>query len=122
MDSWKLAWQDPDQRRRDRSTQGCKMLTPRVPIRHHAFTECLACFRHRQIFRGYIMQNPTAGIPPVIMSVKDACQWSHLSRSEMYRQLAVGTIGAVKLRSRTFVLVDGLRQFIANLPAAKFRS
>jgi hypothetical protein len=67
------------------------------------------------------MQNPTAGIPPAIMSVKDACQWSHLSRSEVYRQLAACTIHAVKLRSRTFVLM-GLGQFIANLPAAKFHS
>jgi hypothetical protein len=98
------------------------MLTPRVPIRHHAFTECLACFRHRQIFIGYLMQNPTGGIPPAIMSVKDACQWSHLSRSEVYRQLAAGTIRAVKLRSRTFVLMDSLHHFIANLPAAKFGS
>jgi hypothetical protein len=38
------------------------------------------------------MQNSTAGIPPAIMSVKDACQWSHLSRSEVYRQLAADTI------------------------------
>jgi hypothetical protein len=72
---------------------------------------------------GCIMQNPnTTGIQPVIMSVKDACQWSHLSRSEVYCQLAAGTIGAVKLRSRTFVLMDSLRQFIANLPSAKFSS
>jgi hypothetical protein len=69
------------------------------------------------------MQNPNAtGIPPAITSVKDACQWPHLSRSEVYRQLAAGTIGAVKLRSRTFVLMDSLRQFIATLPAATFRS
>jgi hypothetical protein len=34
------------------------------------------------------MQNPTADIPPAIMSVRDASQWSHLSRSKVYRQLA----------------------------------
>jgi hypothetical protein len=56
------------------------------------------------------------------MSVKNACQWSHLSRSEVYRQLAAGTISAIKLRSRTFILMDSLGQFIASLPAAKFRS
>jgi hypothetical protein len=66
------------------------------------------------------MQNPTAGIPPAI--IKDACQWSHLSRSEVYRQLAAGTISAIKLRSRIFVRMDSLGQFIANLPVAKFRS
>jgi hypothetical protein len=60
-------------------------------------TECLACFRHRQMFTGSIMQNPTAGIPPAIMSVKDASQWSHLSRSEVYRQLAACKISAIDL-------------------------
>ena len=83
--------------------------------------ECLACFRHRQIFTGYIMQNPTAGIPPAIMSVKDACQWSHLSRSEVNPS----TRGWHHSRGQTFAHVRPTGQpaeSIANLPAAKFHS
>jgi hypothetical protein len=98
------------------------MLTPRAPIRHHASYRVPRLFRCREIFIGYIMQNPTTGIPPVIASVQGACQWPHLLRSEVYRQLVAGTIGVVKLRSRTCILMESLGQFIANLPAAKFRS
>jgi hypothetical protein len=64
----------------------------------------------------------TSGTPPITLSVADATKASGLSRSEIYRQLAAGTIRAVKLRSRTFILMDSLREFIASLPAATFRS
>ncbi len=52
----------------------------------------------------------------------DATKESGIARSELYRQLAVGTIRAVKLRLRTLIVTDSLREFIANLPAATFRS
>jgi hypothetical protein len=52
------------------------------------------------------------------MSVKDACEWSHLSRTEG----SASTINAAKLRPRMFVLMDSQRRFIADLPAGKFRS
>jgi hypothetical protein len=69
------------------------------------------------------MQNETTGIPPVLtMSVANAVKWSGLSRSELYRQLAAGTIRAVKLRTRTFIVADSLRAFIASLPSAQFHS
>lgn len=69
------------------------------------------------------MQNDPSGIPPVItLSIAAAVKASGMSRSEIYRQLAAGTIRAVKLRTRTFIVMDSLRAFIANLPAAQFRS
>jgi hypothetical protein len=58
---------------------------------------------------------------PVTLSIADAKKFSGLSRSELYRQLAAGTIHAVKLRSRTLILMDCLRQFLASLPTATFR-
>ena len=64
-----------------------------------------------------------ADIPPVItLSIAAAVKASGFSRSEIYRRLADGDIAAVKLRSRTFIIMDSLREFIASLPAAKFRA
>ena len=63
----------------------------------------------------------SSGIPPVTMSIAEAVKWSGLSRSELYRQLSRGTIAAVKNRSRTLIVIDTLRAFLINLPAATFR-
>jgi len=69
------------------------------------------------------MDSDPPGIPPVItLSVADATKVSGLSRSELYRQLSCGAVRAVKLRSRTLIVMDSLRAFLANLPTATFRS
>jgi hypothetical protein len=54
-------------------------------------------------------------------SIPDACRISGLSRSEIYRRLATGDIRAVKSGSRTLVLMDCLRAYVASLPIATFR-
>jgi excisionase family DNA binding protein len=54
--------------------------------------------------------------------IGDACRVSGLSRSEMYRRLAAGDIRAVKSGSRTLILMDSLRAYLARLPAATFRA
>jgi excisionase family DNA binding protein len=54
--------------------------------------------------------------------IPDACRVSGLSRSEIYRRLATGDIRAVKSGSRTLILMDSLRAYLANLPAATFRA
>jgi hypothetical protein len=69
------------------------------------------------------MASDPTGIPPVItLSVADATKVSGFSRSEIYRLLASGDLAAVKLRSRTFIVMDSLRAFLASLPTATFRS
>jgi hypothetical protein len=44
-----------------------------------------------------------------------------LSRSEIYRRLADGSIKAGKNGSRTLVLMESLRDYIDALPRAEFR-
>ena len=43
------------------------------------------------------------------------------SRSELYRLLADGKLRAVKSGSRTLILMESVRQYLASLPAATFR-
>jgi hypothetical protein len=62
------------------------------------------------------MDSDPTGIPPISLSVADATKVSGLSRSELYRQLARGTIRAVKLRSRTYIL-DGQPARVHRQPA-----
>ncbi len=54
--------------------------------------------------------------------ISDACRISGLSRTEIYRRLATGDIRAVKSGSRTLILMDSLRAYLASLPAATFRA
>jgi len=54
--------------------------------------------------------------------IPDACRVSGLSRSEIYRRLATGDIRAVKSGSRTLILMESLRAYLASLPAATFRA
>jgi hypothetical protein len=83
-----------------------------VPIRQDVSCRVSRLFQHRQ-FR-FTKDASTMN--------SDATKESGIARSELYRQLAVGTIRAVKLRLRTLIVMDSLREFIANLPAATFRS
>jgi hypothetical protein len=54
--------------------------------------------------------------------IPDACLMSGLSRSAIYRGLAADQIRAIKSGSRTLILLDSLREHLANLPAATFRA
>jgi excisionase family DNA binding protein len=65
------------------------------------------------------------GVPfmePLAAPIPDACHISGLSRSEIYRRLAAGDIRAVKSGSRTLILIDSLRAYMASLPLATFRA
>lgn len=53
------------------------------------------------------------------MSVSDAAVWSGMSRSELYRRLKAGDLRAKKLRTRTLVLTESIRQYIDSLPNMK---
>ena len=55
------------------------------------------------------------------LPIPDACTYSGLSRSGLYRGLAAREILAVKCGKRTLVLQDSLKAYLANLPAATFR-
>jgi len=56
---------------------------------------------------------------PVARSIKDFCQAYGVSRSEVYRLLAAKKLRAVKLGTRTRILEDSARQWLASLPPAK---
>jgi excisionase family DNA binding protein len=57
---------------------------------------------------------------PVAAPIPDACRYSGLTRSEIYRRLAAGDIRAIKSGTRTLILMDSLRAHIARLPTATF--
>ena len=62
-----------------------------------------------------------ASLDPLALPIADAVTFSGLSRSEVYRQLASGNLRAVKSGSRTLVLVESIRAYLASLPTATFR-
>ncbi len=62
-----------------------------------------------------------ASLDPLALPIADAVTFSGLSRSEVYRQLATGKLRAVKSGSRTLVLVESIRAYLASLPTATFR-
>lgn len=61
-------------------------------------------------------------VEPFTVDIPDAQRFSGLSRSELYRRLAAGDIKALKVGSRTLILVESLRQYLVSRPAATFRS
>lgn len=68
------------------------------------------------------LKGTTPFLEVVTAPIPDACRVSGLSRSEIYRRLATGEILAVKSGSRTLVLMDSLRAYLASLPIAQFRA
>jgi predicted DNA-binding transcriptional regulator AlpA len=63
----------------------------------------------------------TEAIAPYMLTIPAAQTFSGLSRSEIYRRLADGSIQAVKSGTRTLVLTESLRDYLASLPTATFR-
>ena len=63
-----------------------------------------------------------ASLDPVALPIADTVTFSGLSRSAVYRELATGNLRAVKSGSRTLVLVESIRAYLASLPPATFRS
>lgn len=61
-------------------------------------------------------------IDPIAVPIAEAVTFSGMSRSAVYRELASGKLRAVKSGSRTLVLVESIRDYLASLPAATFRS
>jgi hypothetical protein len=62
------------------------------------------------------------GTEPLAAPINEASRLSGLSRSELYRRLAAGDIHAVKNGSRTLVLMESVRSYLASLPTATFRA
>jgi hypothetical protein len=61
------------------------------------------------------------GMQPLAVTIPEAVRLSGLSRSELYRQLAAGRIGARKSGTRTLIIWASLRAHIDALPVASFR-
>jgi excisionase family DNA binding protein len=66
-------------------------------------------------------RGPAPGGERLTISIGDACRICGISRSELYRRLADGQIGAVKSGARTLIVMESLRRHIASLPRATFR-
>ena len=61
-------------------------------------------------------------IDPIAVPIAEAVTFSGMSRSAVYRELGTGKLRAVKSGSRTLVLVESIREYLASLPPATFRS
>ncbi|WP_371126663.1 helix-turn-helix domain-containing protein [Bosea sp. (in: a-proteobacteria)] len=53
---------------------------------------------------------------PVAISIRDACCYCGLSRASLYRAISARQLDTRKFGSRTIILMDDLRRFIASLP------
>jgi excisionase family DNA binding protein len=55
------------------------------------------------------------------LTIKNATDRTGLSRSQIYRWLADGTLDGKKLGRRTFVCADSLRQAMSDLPDYRYQ-
>jgi hypothetical protein len=60
-------------------------------------------------------------IEPITVTVPDTIRISGLSRSEIYRRLAAGDLEAIKSGTRTLILLDSVKRYLASLPTAQYR-
>jgi excisionase family DNA binding protein len=67
-----------------------------------------------------VVQSQVTQVELVTIAIPEACRIAGISRSQLYRWLAAGTIQAMKSGRRTLIVVDSLRRHIASLPPAKF--
>ena len=63
-----------------------------------------------------------APVEPLTVNIAEACRITGISRSELYRRLAAEQVRAIKSGARTLILMDSLRQHLASLPYATFRT
>ncbi len=56
------------------------------------------------------------------MTINDAIEHTGIGRTVLYGLLKSGQIKAVKNGRATLILADSLRDYVANLPPAKFGS
>jgi hypothetical protein len=58
-------------------------------------------------------------LPPILVSIPQACQMIGRGTQAIYDLIGGGKIRAVKSDGRTLIVVDSLRQYAASLPSAK---
>jgi hypothetical protein len=66
-------------------------------------------------------RTPDLLIEPIAVTIPQAVRISGLSRSEIYRRLAAGDIEAIKSGTRTLILLDSIKRYLASLPTAQYR-
>ena len=62
------------------------------------------------------------GPVPITATIPNTRRATGWSRSEIYRRLAAGDIKALKHGSRTLIVMDSVRAYLASLPPATFRA
>ena len=58
---------------------------------------------------------------PLLVTIREAVRLSGLSRTEIYRRLAAGSLEARKSGTRTLIVWASLKACVDALPAATFR-
>ncbi|WP_316174732.1 MULTISPECIES: helix-turn-helix domain-containing protein [unclassified Bradyrhizobium] len=65
------------------------------------------------------MSNAVARPKPRICTVKEACQYAKISKSQLYVRLAAGEVKAYKRHGTTLIDMDSLDAMNSNLPEWK---
>ena len=63
-----------------------------------------------------------SNIEVMAMTIAEAVRTSGIGRTRIYELMASGEIAARKCGTRTLVLADSLRAYLAGLPAADIRT
>jgi hypothetical protein len=63
----------------------------------------------------------TESLEPLVVSVQEAERITGHGKTRLYEELAKGNIIAKKSGTRTLIIFDSLRKYIAALPNATFR-
>ncbi|MCB8883987.1 helix-turn-helix domain-containing protein [Acidisoma cellulosilytica] len=61
-------------------------------------------------------------IEPLAYTIPAAIKVSGVARTSLYRLMSEGRLVAVKNGRRTLIRADSLKQYLASLPVADFRS
>jgi len=55
---------------------------------------------------------------PIAYSIPDAADAAGVGKSKIYSEIAAGNLRARKMGSRTLILIEDLKAWLANLPEA----
>jgi hypothetical protein len=65
------------------------------------------------------METTVVEITPLLVPVKQACTIIGRGQSALYELIGGGKIRAVKSDGRTLIVMESLREYVADLPPAK---
>ncbi len=63
-----------------------------------------------------------SALPPLALSIAEACKASGLGRTTIFAAIKAGQLRAIKAGGRTLIKLEDLRAFLDGLPAAGGRA